>query len=246
MNPMRKRICLAAAALLAVTAPSAGVSTPDLLVAHWKFNETSSPFVSDHSGRGNHAMTGYTSEIGGLFNNAFTFDGSRSFVEAPDLDDDLDLTDFTIEGWFRFNSSSGPYGLVTKGGNGEDSFVNDNYGLGVIPDGRLACGFEVENSGAEETVLSAGAVPAGRWVHLACTYDSATGVMKLYQDGAVVGMHVAGNRQPQRQDQSVYIGNNRRINNQTLNGAVDELRLWKAALTDAEILDLHLEGQNKK
>ncbi len=229
------------AACLHGTAPAARAQ----LAAHWRFNETPHVFLADHSGKENHGITGYTTAAPALFGRGWVFDGVRSFVEAPDIDDDLDVTSFTIDLWVKVDAIGSPQKLVVKGGNGEDSFVNDNYSLEVIGDGRLACGFE-STSGSDESVLSVRPITTGRFVHLACTFDAATGNMTVYEDGVAFGAAAAGNPTPQQQDQAVYLGTNRRINNQPLKGVLDEVRIWSVALSAAQIASAFDEGRHRR
>ncbi len=98
----------------------------------------------------------------------------------------------------------------------------------------------------------------GRWMHLACTYDAATGSVVFYKDGRVVGTNTLPNKLPvtlegmdlgnwaARPDQPEWnwtrmasIGHAVR----NFVGRLDEFALLNRALTEAEIQSLYQNGE---
>jgi len=163
----------------------------------------------------------------------------------------LDLAQFTVECWFRRDGagaaiSTGVNGitavpLVTHGAPEADgSTVDANYFLGIrSSDGVLCADFEEGAGGATpgSNHPVAGVTPVGSgWHHAAATYDGAT--WKLYLDGNLEATLAVG--------QPVQSGSIQRAalataltstggTNGFFDGVLDEVRVWSAARTQAEI-----------
>ncbi|GAB5518161.1 MAG: hypothetical protein RhofKO_04120 [Rhodothermales bacterium] len=160
----------------------------------------------------------------------FKFGGGQALA----LDGDGDYTTYalpeafihtlTMEAWVRFNSfpAGGATVIAAKNvfGNravlrtGGTGFANNQVRFGEVQGT-----FEVAGPALE----------AGRWYHLAGTFDNRT--KRLYVDGVLVGTNTDGNSGLQtgpyelgRLDDASY-----------LNGQVDEVRIWSIARTQAEI-----------
>ena len=229
-------------ALVAACPVASAQPNQENLVGEWTFARAVSKtvFVFDSSGNQNHGLKGHTSSVRTPRGFGLSFDGPKAFVEVPDVDDDLDTNDFSIDVWVQVNTVTQPHGapFVIKGGNGEEPFSNDNYLLGLLSDGRLVCGYETSAAHADQSAFSAGPIPLGAFVHLACTYESGTGLLKVFQNGVEVGSHLVTASPPQIQDKPLWLGNNRRINNATLDGVLDNVRIWNVALTATDIQTL--------
>jgi hypothetical protein len=128
------------------------------------------------------------------------FDGTNDYVTfgaATNLNN-LGVTDFTIECWFkrqgsgrRGNTGTGGFyaiPLVTKGmGENEAGRTNMNYffGIGTNTAGQaiLVADFEDFNNGLNHPVFGNGVVGSNVWVHGAATYDMAGSNWVLYLNG---------------------------------------------------------------
>ena len=128
------------------------------------------------------------------------FDGGNDYVTfgaATNLDN-LGVTNFTIECWFkregtgkRGNTGTGGFfalPLVTKGmGENEAGRTNMNYyfGIGTNTAGQtiLVADFEDWNNGLNHPIFGNGTVGSNVWVHGAATYDIAGSNWVLYLNG---------------------------------------------------------------
>lgn len=87
----------------------------------------------------------------------------------------------------------------------------------------------------------------GRWLHLACVYDGPGGVVTHYLDGQAV--HIQEIEQPTKlRFGDTEIGNwtSKAFLDHTvrsLNGRIDELILYKAALNEVEVAELYQSGR---
>ncbi len=146
------------------------------------------------------------------FGTALEFDGADDHVLIADHDE-LDLTvDYTLECWFKADSFGSLRGLIGKyhraGANG---YLLRLWDTELDFDGRKTSGLGLE---------------ADRWYHVAGVNDG--GTRKLYVDGSEVPVSsssftVRANTDPIRLG-SDYGG-------RYLDGKMDEVRIWSAALS---------------
>jgi hypothetical protein len=185
-------------------------------------------------------------------NCALDFSGAYvTFGAAPELA----LSAVTLECWFRRDgagtaASTGSGGvsaipLVTKGMHESDgSNVDMNWFLGIeATSGVLVADFEEgadgSTPGLNHPVMGVTPVGTGVWHHAAATYDGAT--WKLYLDGLLEYELLVN--EPLRSDCIQHAGlatamNSTGVTEGAFDGALDEVRVWNHARTDAEIRTL--------
>ena len=138
---------------------------------------------------------------------------------------------YTLETWFRLEAwanATGPFGgagsesvqmLFLASGPAGYSFLlrlnNNGEGLGALEFFNYAGG----------AITSAPLVPAGKWVHVRCTYDMGTLEGKIYLNNAVVAQGYFTAAQPSISALNLgHIDSYRTMSN--VNGQMDETRLW--------------------
>ena len=179
---------------------------------------------------------------GGLY-----FDGSADHVALGDAAD-LKLTTFTLETWFRRETSgiattTGTGGvtaipLLAKGRNQADnSTLDTNWFLGIrASDGVLCADFE---GAAGVNVPVAGVTPVayGTWQHAAATFDGFE--WRLYLNGNLEATLNAGGRTPRAdsiQHASIATAmNSGGLGEGAFGGFMDEIRIWNVTRSHAEI-----------
>jgi plastocyanin len=182
----------------------------------------------------------------------------------------LGATSFTLELWFKrtatgFPGQTGASGLssviplITKGRNESDgSNVDANYYLGIdSATNKLAVDFEDTNStapGLNHPFIDPNtAVTSNAWHHAAATYDTTTGLWKIYLDGTLdaassamvataPGSPIAIPRSDSIQHFAVGAALNSTGTLDTpatpiglFSGVVDEVRVWNVVRTGAQI-----------
>ncbi|MBT3220075.1 MAG: hypothetical protein HN348_13375 [Proteobacteria bacterium] len=186
-----------------------------------------------------------TAALGGT---SLHFDGVDDHVamgEAAGLGAEI----FTVECWFRWDgegndaASSGTggvdfYPLVGKGrGESDDGPEDMNYGLGIGLDGVLVADFEDYDSGDNHPVHGVTDVRDGLWHHGAVTYDGQK--WAIYLDGLLdVELSTDGAQPRYDSEQHFAVGTAMNTNGTAdgrFRGAIDEVRLWSVALSQAEI-----------
>jgi hypothetical protein len=219
------------------------------LVAHYLAENS----TSDATGRGHDATFEPASDAAtlayaaGHAGQAFDFasDGHLTTADAADLDVKVGLT---IAAWTRVDTASTGLGshrdLVSKDGegyvNGVGSDFERQYELIVSDQDRLRA--HVGTASGFEVINGATPVPIGTWIHVAMTYDAASGELVVYLNHAVDGTHTVpeGSRcildtpQPLRLGGGAPPGYDQLF----LDGLLDDVRVYDRALTAAEIAAL--------
>jgi len=167
----------------------------------------------------------------------FSFDGVDDLVSVPAAPN-LDLRDaLTLEAWVR------PAGTTASGFRlilGKPS----GYQLVILPDGRLRFAFPSGAGGqVNRSVDSTSLLQGGVFTHVAATFDSATGLAKVYVNGALEN----SDAQPGLIDSigtPVQMGGfmDPIFTGSFLPGVVDEATIYSRALSDSEIQSVALAG----
>jgi hypothetical protein len=132
--------------------------------------------------------------------------------------------------------------IAGKGrGESDGTNVDCNYAFGFWGD-VLGADFEDMATGANHPVTGHTAVPRGEWHHVAATYDGTT--WRLYLDGVLDGTARAAATPRADSIQHFALGtalNSTGVAAGRLHGALDEVRVWDRARTDAQILETMFE-----
>jgi len=232
---------------------------PSGAVAYYKMDEGAKMTAYDSAGGYNASLNKGVSWTTGASGYGVSLDGSDDHLFAPTLPD-INGGKLTIEAWLKPNNlfSTG-YTVLGK----EDSYVMASNGQ---------CAIETSDTGTTWAWYGAGSMDRLQrnysgykdiWRQVVCTYDSATGLQKVYIDGIFDGSlsrtgTVSASRDPfvmGRRELStwssgrgtsagrtaVYSGANYTGENywgiNYYNGKMDEVVLYNTALTQTEILN---------
>lgn len=214
------------------------------LIGHWPFDEGSGARVADASGNGNHGVIIEAARVdattspaapnwvAGAAGGALQLDGVRQFVRVASslsLQSVVNNNAFTVSGWVRLRTAeaSDLQVVVAQGEEAGTSF--DRLFLGVDRIRRPVGYVHFTSAEGRPTIT------AGRWTHLATTYDGVT--LTVYQDGvptggSQIGWPLEGGPVP------LLFGAKADAQGRVqlfLDGAVDDVRLYNRVLTSAEI-----------
>ncbi len=180
-------------------------------------------------------------------NQGLVFDGKGDRVHMGAAEATLGLKTFTLEAWVRRDGSgrvvrSGEKGraivpVVARGRDeAEGAQKNCNYLFGFSGE-VLAAEFEDGSAHDEHKVAGSTPVTRGEWHHVAASYDG--NVLRVYLDGQLDGQHAVGGAVPSfASNQHFGLGAAFDSAGQpggALDGALDEVRVWDHARTEAEI-----------
>ncbi len=217
------------------------VPPPADLVAWWPFDESTGTTAQDLAGFPNNlSLTGNSVAVAGMVAGARHFNGGASpgyGVTPPQADLDVGSANFTIEGWVSRQDFWSDMSLVI---DKRDTSTKVGYAL-ILANGWLY----IQKSGATNFPPPHILVANAPWRHFAVVVDRATNVVRLYADGQQVATAPAS---------TWYSGN---LNNTapltvgvlpSYGGAftLDELSLYKRALTASEILAIYQAGSAGK
>ena len=202
-------------ALAAVTSPVSAQSQSGPPVAAYAFSEGTGTTTADSSGNGNTAtlMNGPTWTTG-VFGNAVAFADTSQWVQVT-ASETLQLTTaFTIEGWV-YPTTTGFFPIWSQGTTVGDRWlaVQNGYPAFVA---SLTTGYA--------GVWSPTTVPLNTWTHVAVTYDGT--ILHLYVNGTEVNS-LADTFSLPSSLQPITLG--------PIVGALDEVRLYRTALTASEV-----------
>ena len=188
--------------------------------------------VSPHHSNGD--TKGKPREVEGIFGSALELDGVVDTIEIPHADS-LDMTDaVTIEMWVKLSAEGGADSGV---GLEKGAWEVGEYSLYAfyVPGNGSAMQFkDLPESCADANSGFLGPdLRDDQWHHIAGTWDGEE--ISVYTDGELsVSVECKGKLGANKQ--SIYIGS-RTATMRFLKGAVDEVRIYNRALSEAEIIN---------
>jgi hypothetical protein len=153
----------------------------------------------------------------------------------------LELTRFSVAAWFKTSEDyKSPAYLVNKGGMGSDILgMNLNYGIRMTGSETLQAGFET-GDGVDNLVSSPLSYNDGQWHYTACTYDGTT--LKLYVDGKLVASKALSSVPDSSGNEPLRVGSNSVTDTGYFVGNIDEVAVWKNALTAGDVFSTYDSG----
>jgi hypothetical protein len=198
------------------------------LVAHYPFDGNTSDLAGANTAAAKNVTL--TQDRFGIAGNALLFDGDKSAVTAPATD--ALLSDFTtVSMWVKATSlpGQGEVYLVSFGGWQERWKVSlPNHGKPIWTTNATNIS---DMDGGDASVL-----PLDTWTHLAFVHDGTKD--KIFVNGVLTNeKDVAGALN--NTDKMLGIGFDPISGSLSFDGAIDEVRIYNAALSDQAIADLY-------
>lgn len=198
------------------------------LEAEWTFDETSGTTAHDTSGHGHDAtLVGGGTWTTGQVRGAIRLDGIDDYFEVLSASTITLTAAYTIAGWIRSRARVVGYnpniiGFALSAGNSVYVRVN---------------GDNLQILGLGTYVITSSGITFERWTHVAMTFENRT--VRWYLDGKPSGTG-SFPELPSRSVTRWYIGQNT-DQAQRYNGDLDQLRLFRRALSASEIVDVMSE-----
>lgn len=165
----------------------------------------------------------------GLKDYYMQFDGTNDFI-TTDINDELtNVQHLSFEGWFRIDEWKSWMHLI--GREEREGIILGNN------EGQIYCALR---SNANTTGNVQYAVQVGKWFHLAMVYDGTqeknSDKLKLYVDGQKKSLSFNGEIPSETETNDLsFVISSLRNNTSALNGAADNIRVWKKSLSEEEI-----------
>jgi cysteine-rich repeat protein/parallel beta-helix repeat protein len=210
------------------------------LVGDWPLDDSGTVYnkaaTYDYSGQRNRASLTTSTSItnsAGKYSNAYTLDGSSSYLEVND-DNSLRFGtgDFTISAWVKTTQSvvSGTYPAIVDKEDG--AAVRQGYGLALNGNSSNLPYFFIYSGGSLANVTSAHSVTDGNWHLITAVKTSSQICLYVDNNSAECQSHSLGSTDKASQ---LRIG---RKSGSTytyyFNGSIDDVLMWNRALASTE------------
>jgi hypothetical protein len=152
-------------------------------------------------------------------------------VSYLDVNDTSSVSEFTVASWFKTsNNYKSDAFIVNKAGDGG----NINYGIWMTNTEKIQGGFE-NSKGNPMYATSPLSYSDGKWHYAMVTFDGS--IINLYVDGIQVATKSASGSPDNGGNEPVRVGANSEQPSDYFIGDVDEVRVWKSALTPLQALN---------
>jgi len=181
--------------------------------------------ATDASGSGNTGAVGTaTWTTQGKFGNALSFNGTSAEVTVADSPSLRLTSGMTLEAWVNPSVVSNAWRDVMVKGN-DDYYLMATSGQNSRPAGAVTIG------GSKKRAFGTSALPLNTWTHLATTYDGTA--VRLFVNGVQVASTTATGTIATSAS-ALQIGGDA-LFAQFFSGRIDEVRIYNAALSAAQI-----------
>ena len=231
-----------AAAIISLAVVSTFAALDDGLVAYWKFDEGGGTTLKDHSGNcDNGTLKNNPKWVDGKFGKALEFSGN-AYVQVPDNEGLRIKNDITFAAWLyvtgSFNNDVKRIARKAAGKGSDVTFFTSGSHPGCV--GIYSGAW----SGGE--TLFKKPLEKGKWIHVALTHTTSTGLGKCYWNGAPVSADniKASNMKSAMRTSTgpLTIGNDLAKLSRAFPGIIDELRIYNRMLSDSEIAGIYNSG----
>ena len=214
------------------------------LIAHYALEETSGTTVYDSHGSHHGVLVDGTLNVPGVVGNSYGLDGSNDRAYFDNSSGDFNVTtELTLAAWVRINDSTiNSRGICGLDINSSTTYKYMLYATGGAADDTLVFYVRTDAGLANVSYTYEGGTKFDdSWFFMVGTFDAnlPSGRLKLYVDGTLVNSADGYDSPVQAGVGDFEFG---RWYTYFLPGGVDEISVWKRALSDAEIATLYNNG----
>ena len=227
--------------------PPGCTAPPPNMVSWWPGDGDANDIQGGNDGT---LQGGATASAAGEVSNAFSFAGVGDYVDVPNSPDLQITSALTIDAWINPSTDSQIYGagILSKGSAGAGGYAID------IINGDLRFFFyDATDPNTAYSVTSPGWLTPAKvntWSHVAATYDSSSGELKLYDGGSLIATTtITAGTQIQVNNHGVSIGSRQSGNGPYdlyFAGSIDEVEIFNRALSQPEIQSIFNAGSAGK
>jgi hypothetical protein len=242
-----RNIVLVLAIICLTTLFSLGICVDESLVLYLPFDEGAGTPKDLSSNPANVAIKGALKWVDGKFSKALEFDGAAAnYIEVSHSDKLNGMKALTVEAWVMpYNPDANARAIVSKrsdkGWQGT-GHKDDLYNLFSWTDMKF---FARTNAQDVLQVSSATVLQDKTWYHVAYTFDGSAKSdqrQNLYVNGKLEMTREHINDSVGKSETSLWIGILNAGYAQGWNGKIDEVKVWKRALSENEV-QLSMEGK---
>ena len=226
------------------------VPPPAGLVSWWPGEGNANDIVGTNNG----TLYGGVGFAYGEVGQAFSFNGTNSYILVPNSASLNPTGSFSIETWvYPFEDTAAGFPLVVKWGDTAELSNQRSYGLALLP--GMAVNFHLSDLAHQlDGTFQAfptdpGAVTLRAWNHVVGVYDQSTGTRNIFVNGVLLKSRTDSPITIYNGVAPLSIGADYRGGGQVVgyfDGLVDEVSLYSRALTTNEIAALYAAGSAGK
>lgn len=219
-------------------------------VGHWSLDEGYGTTAYDKSPLANNlTYSSISSTSSGKLAKGWNGLGTNWISRTDDADFDFaSAEDFTLTAWVKSDSASNP---------GSDEYIvskessSAGYAIWFNTNGEIVCGIDDDTSSFPED--SAGDTAANtdyydaNWHHIVCVRNTTTGTLSLYIDGKLFDSDtsLSATGSLENSDSLTYGSRNTVNDTDDFNGDLDELKIYRAALSAADVQVEYNQGKSQ-
>jgi hypothetical protein len=203
-----------------------------LPIAHWQLDETSGLTAMDSVGGHHGTLANGPIWSAGKLNGGLQFDGIDDHINVPHNNDLSLTTSFTLSAWIKSVGlqAGTAYTLIGKG----ISINNYNYRFATWGD-EINLGYTIGGVW-KETITSGINLKTNTWYHVAVSFNATGNQVTYYLNG--VDILKATMPGPPTEISTSFLTIGRSSSGKYWNGILDDVRIYKSALSAAEISEL--------
>jgi len=199
------------------------VDTTQDLIGYWKLDENSGSQTFDSSAGGNTGELQEAVWADGKFGSALSFNGQDAYVDFGNIAFEL-TNSLSISLWVNLNNHDEYYQRLFHAGQYAHPFFIRMKGNKINA--------ALRTTSDTRGLLSTTTITTGQWHHVAITYDNEQ--YRLYINGQQESSSIlSGNLSVQNENVMLGICPNSYVD--ALDGSLDEIRVYKKALTAEEV-----------
>ncbi|HYG74204.1 MAG TPA: LamG-like jellyroll fold domain-containing protein [Planctomycetota bacterium] len=201
------------------------------VMGQWSLDEGSGTSAADSSGNGNHGtLQNGATWAPGLIGNAISLSGTNSqHVLVPSSASLTPTLGWTLAAWVKTSGVAADQAIIERY---NDQSGQSGYALRINEFGRLMTFVLIGTS--HDNVQGTTVLQAGRWYHVAATFDAQTDELKCYVDGVLDGSATSTKSLPSS-NAPLRIGGRGNDGNHSFKGLIDDARVFNRALSAAKI-----------
>lgn len=213
-------------------------------MTYLKFDEPNGIRAIDSWGAMHGTLAATATRSAGKYTNSLKLDGTATAYATLPTGIVSSLSDFTISTWVKMDTLAN-WMRVFDFGNSTTQYMFLTLQAGTTTVNGVRSSivrYAIKNGGTELNVSAPYAFPLSTWVQLAVTQSGNTA--RLYINGSLVSTNTALTIKPSQLTATGtttgttlnYLGKSQ-FNDPVFNGSIDEFKIYKRALSDAEIDD---------
>lgn len=176
----------------------------------------------------------------GKMNGSMGFDGTDDYVVTTTDSRLQGNNSFSVTAWVKPNSFGSANAVVALFGSSTDK----GYWLNVGSDGSVTLWISTNGSAQSAPPTYAGTISTGQWSHLVGTFDGSA--IKIYVNGRLISSgSVSGPVHTVSTSNAFTIGRLGATSADYFNGLIDDVRIYKYALSSQQVLTVMNDGALK-